>query len=190
MVMNCRQYWAQLNSWWSAPQRRRSSSSFHITETLESRCLLSAVTHHGRQIAAEVQSVDSGETEAKTVKSPRGAKAAFEVMDVAGTWDLVYRNSGGYHGVLSIEQNGKKLTGTLQNDIQPATTFKAKFVKKLPVADTAVGKGLNFFVASKKTKLVLHFVDANADRFPETGDGHYDGPDGGADFDMVRRQAD
>lgn len=189
MVLNGRHYWNQLTAWWSAPQRRRTASSFHVTETLESRCLLSAVTHHGRHIQADVQTVDETATDSELAKQPHGAKAGFQVMNVAGQWDLVYRNSDNFHGLLSITQKGKKLACTLTNDGQPTTKFTAHFVKKQPIADTAVGKGLNFFVASKKTALVLHFVDANSDKFPETGDGHWNGADGDADFDLTRRLA-
>ncbi|MDB5339312.1 MAG: hypothetical protein JWN70_4931 [Planctomycetaceae bacterium] len=187
MVLNSRHYWSQLTAWWSAPQRRRTGRSFHITETLESRCLLSAVTHHGRHIQADVQTVDDTTADSELAKPPHGAKAGFPVMDVYGQWDLVYRNLEGFHGLLSINQKGKKLSCTLANDGQPTTKFTAHFVKKVPIADTAVGKGLNFVVASKKTKLVLHFVDANADTFPETGDGHWTGQDGDVDFDLARR---
>lgn len=185
MFLDCMQYWKQVSQLWSAPRRRRyTPNAARCSETLESRCLLSAV--NGRHIVADEQTVDAEADATEQTRQPRGAKA-FQVMSVAGTWDITYRGIPNFTGVLTIEQKGKRLTGTLANDGQPATKFKAHFVKKNPIADTAVGKGLNYAAASKPSKLVLHFVDANSDKFPETGDGHYDGPEGGVDFDMVRR---
>lgn len=185
MLLDCVYYWKQVSGFWSAPRRRRHiPNASRCSETLESRCLLSAV--NGRHIVADEQTVDADADGNEQAKQPRGAKA-FQVMNVAGTWDITYRGIPNFTGTLTIQQNGKRLTGTLANDGQPTTTFTARFVKKNPIADTAVGKGLNYAAASKKTKLVLHFVDANADKLPETGDGHYDGPEGGVDFDMVRQ---
>ena len=182
MFLDCVYYWKEVSRIWSAPRpRRHFTTASRCSETLESRCLLSAV--NGRHIVADEQTIDS---DAEATEQPRGAKA-IQVPNVAGTWDVTYPGLANFTGVLTIQQQGKRLTGTLANNGQPPTKFSARFVKKNPVADTAVGRGLNFAAASKPTKLVLHFVDQNSDKFPETGDGHYDGPDGGVNFNLERR---
>ena len=146
---------------------RRNVRQFHsgvwetAAESLESRCLLSA----SKVSAPVVQEAEVAlEVEQAAAKPPRGVKK-LTVPNVAGTYDVVTHLPGGgeIEGVLEINQKGKKLTGTLTNELQPPGKFKAKFVKDQPRATSfnADGKIQNYSLDSFLLDLQILFDLSN-----------------------------
>lgn len=125
-------------------------------EGLELRNLLSATKLAGGELLA-VSARDPVSAEGpQHHRLDRNASQQFP--DISGQWDFVTHDpAGDVHGILTLEQHGKKVTGTLVNDDQEAFPgpFKGKFVKSKAGEAEVDGKMKNFVLDSRWLKFFM-----------------------------------
>lgn len=147
-------------------------------ESLESRCLLSVVMQ-GVEPSAVVAEV-SAESEPEPRHHGRGGdnnrKPPKAVLNVAGQWTIVTHTDGfDINGILNLQQNGKRVTGTLTNEGQPPQNLKARVVKTTVDGGDVKGKVGNLALASKPLGFEMTVVGQNHNTVFHTKDGDIPG---------------
>ncbi len=175
---------------WFAPRRRRVGAGFLPgPEGLESRRFLAAGVAECLPVPAAV-AIGSGVSDEATNAEidldrgedrqgrPAGPKAAKPILNVAGQWTIVTHADGfDVNGILNLQQQGKRITGTLTNDEQPAQTFKGRVKSTTESGGTVAGRTTNLALWSTPIQYEMRVIGTNHQTVfhPRTGDVNADG---------------